>query len=418
MSSSVRVLTSGASHFFGFHDLTPWNAHTNELVCLRTDVPEDHVPTHRDEAEVVIINEEDGLETSVGRTFAWNWQKASRQRWLPALGRRVIIFNASNPSGFESRIVDLEAQTARQLPLPLYDICDEKGFGLTLNFRRLVRCQPGYGYDHPLPEAALDYERDGIFRVDLATGEVKLILSLADFLHAHAIDPALGEHYFTHIQISPDGRRFVFMHRCFLPSGGLVNTFVVANTDGTGARILLDDKMSHFDWKDNDHVIVWCRRSAAIKKVKESKWLAAARTLYRLSRRIRINLVRQRFYNECFRQINVIDGTMKDIGRGVLPEDGHPQINPVYPDIWVNDTYPDRHGNLTLMLYNQKTNRRLDLLRLTITPAILGTNWRCDLHPRWNPNGNRVCFDSSHLGRRQLCLLKVGEAVAGLLSRP
>lgn len=407
--NKARVLTSGASHFFGFHDLTPWNAHSDELVCLRTEVAEDHVPTHQDEAEVVIVNEADGSVNPVGRTRAWNWQKAARQRWLPALGRRVIAFNASNPSGFECRLLDLDAGTIRVLPLPLYDICDEQGFGLTLNFRRLVRCQPGYGYDHPSAEPALDYRRDGIFRVDLHTGEARLILSLAEFLRDNGFDPALGEHYFTHIQISPDGRRFVFMHRCFLASGGLVNSFVVANCDGTAARILLDDKMSHFDWSGNDHVIVWCRKSAAIKKLKESKWLAVARSLYRLSRRIKINAVRQRVYNECFRQIDVNNGTMEDIGRGVLPEDGHPQVNPVYPGIWVNDTYPDRHGELTLMLYNQRTNRRLDLLRLPTAPAIMGTNWRCDLHPRWHPRGTRICFDSSHLGRRQMCVLDAGK---------
>jgi hypothetical protein len=414
MSSPPRVLTSGVSHFFGFHDLTPWNADSDELVCLRTDVAEDHVPTHQDEAEVVIVNEADGTVNPVGRTRAWNWQKAARQRWLPALGRRVIAFNASNAKGFECRLLDLDVGTTRVLPLPLYDISDEHGFGLTLNFRRLVRCQPGYGYDHPSPEPPLDYESDGIFRLDLQTGEAKLILSLAEFLRAHGLDPSLGEHYFTHIQISPDGRRFVFMHRCFLASGGLVNNFVVAKTDGSAARILLDDKMSHFDWRGNDKVIVWCRKSAAIRKLKESKWLAAARALYRLSRRIKINVVRQRLYNECFRQIDLTSRALEDLGRGVLPEDGHPQVNPLHPDIWVNDTYPDGQGLLTLMLYNQGTNRRLDLLRLPIASSILGTNWRCDLHPRWHPRGTRVSFDSSHLGRRQMCVLDVAEEVAEL----
>ena len=414
MNSPLRVLTSGVSHFFGFHDLTPWNTHSDELVCLRTNAAEDHVPTHQDEAEVVIVNEAASSEISVGHTRAWNWQKAARQRWLPSLGRRVIAFNASNASGFECRILDLDANATRVLPLPLYDICEAGGFGLTLNFRRLVRCQPGYGYDHPLPESGFDYERDGIFRVDLQTGEAKLILSIGEFLRRNGFDSTLGEHYFTHIQISPDGRRFVFMHRCSLPSGGLVNNFVVAGTDGLDARILLDDKMSHFDWQGNDHVIVWCRKSAVVKKLKESKWLTAARAFYRLSRRIKINVVRQHLYNECFRQIHVVSGTMEDIGRGILQEDGHPQVNPLHSDIWVNDTYPNGKGLLTLMLYNQRTNCRLDLLRLPILPSIMGTNWRCDLHPRWHPQGRRVCFDSSHLGRRQMCLLNVAEEVAAM----
>lgn len=414
MRYPLRVRTSGASHFVGFHDLTPWNAHTDELVCLRTIVSEDHVPTHRDEAEVVIVH--DGSETSVGQTRAWNWQKAARQRWLAALGRRVIAFNASNVSGFECRLVDLDASTTRVLPLPLYDICGDQGFGLTLNFRRLARCQPGYGYDHPSPEPGFDYERDGIFRMDLHSGETRLILSVAEFLRRNQVDPALGEHYFTHIQISPDGRRFVFMHRCSLPSGALINSFVVANTDGSDARILLDDKMSHFDWPDNDHVVIWCRKNTAIKKLKESKLLNVARALYRVSRKIRLKAVRQGLYNESFRQLDVNDGSSVPVGKGVLTEDGHPQINPLHPELWINDTYPDANNMMTLMLYNQRTNLRRDLCRLPTPSTLKETTWRCDFHPRWHPNGQEVCFDSAHLGSRQLCSVVVGMEVRSLLT--
>ncbi len=391
--------------------------HTDELVCLRTHTPEDHVPTHADEAEVVVIDEATGSETVVGRTRAWNWQKGARQRWLPALGRRVVAWNAANATGFECRIADLDKGIERALPVALYDICDHAGFGLTLNFSRLLTCQPGYGYDHPTlnPQpSTLNCSTDGLFRVDLTSGETRLILSVADFLRARGLDAGLGQHYFTHLQISPDGRRCVFMHRCFLPSGGLVNHFIVANTDGSGFRVLLDDKMSHFDWSDNDHVLVWCRKNTAIKKLKESKLLAVARMLYRLSKKIRMNAVRQGVYNESFREIDVNSGASAPVGKGVLPEDGHPQVNPRHPGLWINDTYPNPGHVQTLMLYHQPTNRRVDLLRLPTQPSIQETCWRCDFHPRWHPRGERVCVDSAHLGRRQLCVVNVAEKMQAL----
>lgn len=416
-SNPLRAVTSNASHFFGFHDLTPWNAQTDELVCLRTNTAEDHVPTHRDEAEVVVINEADGLEMVVGRTCAWNWQKGARQRWLPALGRRVVTYNATTAAGFECRILNLDTLQERTLPVPLYDICDTAGFGLTLNFRRLVTCQPGYGYDHPAPIVQIDYEHDGIFRVELDTGESRLLLSIGDFLRARRLDPVLGDHYFTHLQISPDGRRFVFMHRCFLPSGGLVNHLVVADSDGSSFRVLLDDKMSHFDWIDNDHVLVWCRKNAAIKKLKESKFLALARILYQLSRKIRFNAVRQGMYNESFRKLNVTNNHSVAVGKGTLSEDGHPQVNPRFPGLWVNDTYPNSDNVQTLMLYHQSTNRRVDVLSLATQPSIQETSWRCDFHPRWHPNGERVCIDSAHLGRRQLCIVEVAGLTKSLLKQ-
>lgn len=413
----LNNLTSGASHFFGFHDLSPWNEATEELVCLRTTAAEDHIPTASDLAEVVIVDESTKQEIAVGETRAWNWQKGARQRWLPALGRRVIAYNAENATGFECRILDLDASVTRVLPLPLYDICDRAGFGLTLNFRKLVQCQPGYGYAHSASEPSPSLDADGIFRVDLATGSTHLILSISDFLRLRGINPALGDHYFTHIQIAPDGKRFVFMHRCFLKSGGLVNHFVVADTNGSGLRVLLDDKMSHFDWSNNDHVIVWCRKNTAIKKLKESKLLALARILYKLSRKIRLNAVRQGIYNECFREIDVRSGESVAVGKGVLTEDGHPQVNPCHPGVWVNDTYPNAENEMILMVYHQPTNRRVDLLRLKTQPNLKETGWRCDFHPRWHPGGKKICFDSAHSGRRQLYVLAVDQIVMKLCSK-
>ena len=36
---------------------------------------------------------------------------------------------------------------------------------------------------------------------------------------------------------------------------------------------------------------------------------------------------------------------------------------------------------------------------------------RCDLHPRWSPDGRRVCFDSVHGGTRQMYVMDVSEVV-------
>lgn len=409
MSSALRGITSGSSHFFGFHDLTPWNAATDEMVCLRTETSEDHVPRCDEIADVVVVDEQTGKTSAISSTAAWNWQKGARQRWLPALGRRVIAYNVANATDFECRIRDLDSNTERALPRALYDICDHAGFGLSLNFRRLHRRQEGYGYDHAANGDATGYESDGIFHVDLASGEQKLILSIGDFIRQNELDERSDGHYFTHIQISPDGRRFVFMHRYSLESGGLVNSFVVANSDGTNSRVLLDDKMSHFDWRDNDRVVIWCRKNLAIKKLKESKLLGVARALYRLSRKIRTTAIRQGIYNECFREIDVNTGADVSVGKGVLTEDGHPQINPSFPEIWINDTYPDPQNLLTLMLYNQRTNMRHDLLRLPTQPQLKETTWRCDLHPRWHPAGKRICIDSAHAGRRQMYVVDVSE---------
>ena len=408
----LTVLTSGQSHFFGFHDLTPWDASSQELICLRTDTPEDHVPTHKDKADVCIINEASGSVTRVGTTRAWNWQQASRQRWIPALGDRVIIYNDADDDGFCSRLVNLDTDERKTLPAPVFDVSSDGEYALTVNFHRLHTCSPDYGYDHAFPPASLpDYANDGIFRMPLNGDDPKLLFSIADLLRHEKISAGEGDHYFTHILIAPGDQQFCFLHRCIHETGSVTTNLVVINADGSNVRVVAQDKVSHFDWRDERRIIVWCRENAAIKKLKSSPLLKFARFLYGISRKIRSTSVRQSVYGESFREIDVHTGERSKIGNGILTEDGHPQVHPDHSELWVNDTYPNDKHVQTLMLFNQRTNERRDLLRLPTNPAIQETRWRCDFHPRWAPCGLEVSFDSAHDGRRQLCVKDVSDHV-------
>ena len=43
-----------------------------------------------------------------------------------------------------------------------------------------------------------------------------------------------------------------------------------------------------------------------------------------------------------------------------------------------------------------------------VPPAYRNTFCRCDLHPRWRPDGGQLAFNSVHEGSRQIYLLDVG----------
>ena len=69
----------------------------------------------------------------------------------------------------------------RRLPRPVYAISHDGRQALSLNFARLHHQRPGYGYAG-LPDPWLDLpepEDDGIYQMDLESGESRLILSVA-----------------------------------------------------------------------------------------------------------------------------------------------------------------------------------------------------------------------------------------------
>ena len=56
------------------------------------------------------------------------------------------------------------------------------------------------------------------------------------------------------------------------------------------------------------------------------------------------------------------------------------------------------------------TGRRYDLNQFHSPKQFTGPV-RCDLHPRWNRDGTRVCIDGCHDPQRQVYVLDVGEVV-------
>ena len=64
-----------------------------------------------------------------------------------------------------------------------------------------------------------------------------------------------------------------------------------------------------------------------------------------------------------------------------------------------------------LFLYHLATGQRVDVAELLTDPA-LGKENRCDLHPRWHPDGGSVCIDSVHEGERQIYVVDLGAALA------
>jgi hypothetical protein len=148
-----------------------------------------------------------------------------------------------------------------------------------------------------------------------------------------------------------------------------------------------DDLVSHFDWRDREHILAWAR-------------VAAKGDHYFL-------------FRDCAPTGPA--GDPQIVGEGVLTCDGHCSYSP--DRRWIlTDTYPDARRRRTLILYNVERKQRVDVGSFYSPPELdVGpyAEMRCDLHPRWSRDGRAVCIDSAHEGLRQMYVLAVGEIVEG-----
>lgn len=98
------------------------------------------------------------------------------------------------------------------------------------------------------------------------------------------------------------------------------------------------------------------------------------------------------------------------LAAGQLSEDGHCSYSPDRQ--WVlNDTYPGTaYDCRTLMLVRASDGAIFEIGRF-YSPMPDQAEIRCDLHPRWRPDGRADCIDSVHEGRRAMYTIDVGPVI-------
>lgn len=359
-----------AELFFGYYDKTPWSEDMSKFVCHRIK--------DNSKVEIVVIDCKKLETTVIGDSITWSSQQGTMVQWLD---NEHIIFNDLVEDKLTAKIVDLTGKIEQVIYFPIQTLHPNKQEALSLNYKRLDRLRPEYGYavaannfhsNSPLKE-------DGIWQVNLDSGKGDLVISL-ETLTAYQPRPEMtnAEHKVNHIMYSSQGTKFVFMHR-WLGNQGKFSRLYVANKDGSDLKLLLDDRMvSHYSWRDEENLLAWAR-------TEENG---------------------DRYYS-----INIITGNKEVIGQGILDVygDGHPSFSP--NKCWIlTDTYPDKSRKQHLLLYEVATKKLIEVGSF-LAPLKYSNAQRCDLHPRWSPDGNMISIDSTYEGKRNTYIIDVSKIV-------
>lgn len=231
---TVRQITFGPRHhFFGYigHVGTvPWNASGRYIVALRTEF-QDRLPNPDDAAEIVLLDTENNYRSRVvERTLAWNPQQGTMLYWNPQAAETQFFFNDRDRATGKvfTVLFDTEKGVAgerireyrfSETPFGNSGVAQQGGFFLGINYGRLARLRPVTGYvdawDWTEGKAAPD--DDGIFRVDLPTGDMRLLVSYAqlrDHLRKNMVPNIDRTHLFiNHTLCNRDNDRILFFVR-------------------------------------------------------------------------------------------------------------------------------------------------------------------------------------------------------------
>lgn len=378
----IRALTRGpAFHWFGYYDKHAFDP-TGQYVLAHQTEFENRSPGADDVFRVGMIDTHDGDRwIELGQTRALNWQQGAMLQWVPGTAS-TVMWNDLEDGRFVCRLLDVKSWQARTLPRAVYTISPDGWWAISPDFARLNDCRPGYGYAG-LPDAYADVgtpRETGIWKTDLRTGESTMLFSLADIaaVPGHPEYPTGAKHWFNHLLFSPDGSRFIFLHRwrgAAEPKNHFNTRMFTCNSDGSNPYVLdPHGKTSHFYWRDPKTVVAWSWHPCDLSK------------FY--------------LYHDQSDKVEVI-------GRDVMAVNGHVTYLPDR-DWILNDTYPREGRMQELYLYHVPTGRRHELGKF-FAPEGYDSEWRADLHPRSSRDGRLITFDSAHAGTgRQVYLADIG----------
>lgn len=382
-SLKTRIFALTDAHiFFGYYDVAQFSC--DEKMLLATVAPLIYkTPGPHDSLRVGFFDlHQDVTEfREIGSTNTWCWQQGCRLQWYPSGRNQTVIYNTIVDGKYGCVIQDIyNSEIVKSFKRPIYVVSRDGKWGLSLDFSRLQRMRPGYGYSL-FPDISTDDlapVKDGIWRLDMQTGEEKLLFSVNDIAGV-APDKSMdgAEHYFNHVLFNPAGNRFMFFHIRQLPDKQRNIRLFTCGIDGGDLRILNDSgHVSHYCWKDNNHLLAYATVTGSGKG---------------------------------YYLLNDFSHEFQAFGKGLLNEDGHPSFVPDERHL-ITDTYPDKYGEQSLLLYDYK-DHNLTVLKKEYSPVKFFGEIRCDLHPRVSPSGKYISIDCIINGKRAIEVFDISSLI-------
>lgn len=365
-------------YFFGYYDKSPWDITGRYILCMRANNTWRNVAPAEPADILLIDTQNDNRFRVLATTHSWNVQQGCMAQWLGPKFKNEILYNDFREGTYCSVILNIESGQERVLSKPVYSVSADGRTALTLDFSRLHRLRKGYGYSN-LPDNTSGEnlpDKPCIWVMDILTGEVKELLKYTDFSKFEPRHEQEGAvHKVNHIMISPNGKRFMVLHRWFKGQRKYTR-LVTCNVDGTDMYNLSDDDMvSHCFWKNDTEIIAFENK----KDGGPGYYLMKDKT---------------HEYQHLWAQFN---------------NDGHPSYSPVEDGLVVTDSYPNRKRMADIKLLSDKDVEAKEhkVIARVFAPFKYDNDTRCDLHPRWSRDGKRICFDSVFEGRRGLYVVEL-----------
>ncbi len=380
-----QITRGPKNHLFGYigHVGTiPWNASGRYIVALRTDFV-DRMPGPDDVAEVILLDTENDYEIRVvDESRGWNVQQGTMLYWNPGNPENQFFFNDRDPETGKVFCVLYDIKEGHRVreyrfedtPVGNGGVSFDGKYFAGINYARMARLRlvTGYPGAWDWTEGVSAPEDDGVFLVEVETGEKELLVSfhdLAEALRRARPDIDSMPLFINHTLWSRTGKRLFFFARANFGQPGRVNASFTVARDGTDLRQQETHIGGHPEWDAGAQMIGSIANRQAVFDV-ESQQL-----------------------------VEVIGD------REMFPDpEGDIALSPNLE--WLANGYKE-DGKVYYVVHNRRTGETLRSGGYDLYGRVSG-EVRCDPAPRWNRDGDTLLIPSMmEDGTRQMFILRM-----------
>lgn len=366
-------------YFFGYYDLQPFSKDGRYHLCHKVHF-EDRIPTADDVCEIGAIDLQTNKFIKYAETTAWNFQQGAMLQWYR--DDEHILFNVFENGSYGTCILNINTGDRKILPLPVAAVSQDGKWGLSINFLRIFDFRAGYGYS-ALKDPYFDIDApddDGVFLLDMESGEYKMLISYAE-MKARFPHPPRSECklLINHITFNPSGDRYCMLLRNF-PKKDIRWATMLLTGDLNGGVYKLSDYtfQSHYNWKNDRDLLIY--GSFDFDNRKDGLYI----------------------YHDLTQEHEFLPDPNPE-------RDLHCIYSPNRRYI-LGDDYPVRTDYCRLHLIDtEKSTDRIIGSYYSTTRNKETEEFRCDRHARFDRSGRYITFDSNHTGIRTICLLDLAD---------
>lgn len=361
----------------------------------------------------------------LGESDSYSWPQGSMVQWLNSSSQdERIIYNLSKDGRLISKIIDLKTKEQKDIDWSIYGLTPDGKKSIALDMERSYWCR-AYHYEsvaNPEKEGKIA-KGDGIFEIDLEKNTRKLLIPIEKIINVDKeayFDEA--KHWLEHIMVSPNGKRFCFLHRFTI---GNLNDYetrlFIADIDGSNLQIIdgwRKFSWSHFGWNTDDTFAIYayelkCRKmlhtqssniGQNIKTKNCVKSLVKALIPKTILRFAKTMFKSQTTYYQYY---SIVDGKFKlkeNFNYPIFSIDGHPSFTND-GRYMITDTYPDDNQYQHLIVFDTITHKGIVVAK--IYAALHLRPGSCDLHPKLCKDNSIVVVDSAFDGKHHMLKLRL-----------